>query len=742
MRTVFSTCVLLLIFGAASITKAQVNANDYTLPLSGLTKFRLDLGLWGGELSYDAHTVKLKVLGEVYDLDILLRRSRLGEKRPDITFATWKLLAGVPTVLVLFEDGIASINEFGSSVKETTHRINDIPNERFQQIVGDDLYATSSEHTYISRDSGASWQINEAGLSSTIYERNDIFVDAAQTVWLATNEGLYKQLLVSNTWTKVESAGNDPIRQVYVDRQQRMWVKSDSWLRVSTDGGATFQDAPTGLGFAFFARMTEDLAGNIYILTGPSSFPEGGNAVFKSIGGTERFTRIDQSIAPLFSKAGSRPYLSISGRDSLWLGTVAGGFVSTDQGASWTYAPKLNEAVIHSLVPQGSNGVVATTTGVFRRTANLEWQKTYPEQGFEAGLRIYSDKTGSRQYLVGSKLGQNSTTSPSYMIYRSTDFGATWSIDTAGGSAVGMSHLYADANGDLHAAGHIDVQGIGPVIRAWKKPWGGEWTLNMNGIPEDLDSRFALQTIGGGSATYLSFQNTSEQRSIVFRQQLSSGTWENYTSINGSVLGFSASATLHTVATPRGVGYFNAGLQMMPLPSGISVADLSYTIAAASESGRMWAWFELFDPVLGGVGTDIYYSDDQSTWIKSSSNLDSIRVGQLVASGDSLFVVTQARGVFVVHGEPSGTVNGSKQILQVRITPNPASNSIRVLLAPALSGSATVTFVDPSGTRLRSVVTTIDAGSLELDTREFSPGAYWVEIQVGDSVYSGKFIKH
>src|SRR6185295_16026813 len=100
------------------------------------------------------------------------------------------------------------------------------------------------------------------------------------------------QPLVSDTWTQITSAPANP-RTVFADRQNRIWVAKYGSLKLSTDGGATWNNAPSGIpSLAEVIAMCDDVFGNIYAITG-SFFDQTGEAVYRSIGGTQSFTKID-----------------------------------------------------------------------------------------------------------------------------------------------------------------------------------------------------------------------------------------------------------------------------------------------------------------------------------------------------------------------------------------------------------------------------------------------------------------
>lgn len=741
--------ILLIVLSAIFLQSSAYGQNlglDYETPEGAPEKASVSRAAGGAKLYYTKHRLTI-------DFGDTLFVSRSSPFTGDIVYAGWKAGASVPTLIMIMTTGSVLHLSFNPATDKKYRIRATIANiakrlnfENFGKILGDDLYAISYETSYISRDSSRSWQVNEAGLTD-VSARYDLALDSSQNVWLGTGNGLFMQPLVSNTWSPIASAGIDPITQVFVDQQDRIWIKSYSALTVSLDGGSTFVDPPGGLPFGGFIRFGEDVYRNIYAITGMAPSLEGGSGVYKSIGGTAPFERIDGTLAPLFVQASGTPYLSVSGDSTVWLGTVAGTFRSSDQGSTWVYDPKHQADEIQSFVPHGSNGVIATSTGVFKRTATHEWQRVYPASGFESGVRLLSDPTGSMQYLVGQKLGQNTTTSPYYEIYRSSDFGSTWTIDTTGGSEIGMSQLYADGSGALHAIGHVDLIGVGPVIRAWKKPWGGQWALNMNGIPADLNFQFALQTIGGNSnTTYFAFQNTGQQRVNVYRQSVGSGTWEDaLAGFNGIALRFSSAGSLQTLATAKGIAIIETGIRFLPLPSEIKLAELNYTMAAPSESGRIWAWFESFDETKNvAIGSGIYYTDDQQTWKKAVSNLDTIQMSQLIASGDSLFVITQVSGMYVVKAQTAGVATMQPITGSLRLSPNPASNKVRVAFNEENATQAAISIVDVTGKVIKTLDHKLSGSSLhefDLDVHDLASGNYLINLMAGGVVFTGKFSK-
>ena len=393
----------------------------------------------------------------VYDLEY-----RIMDDRTIVDFSYKKGVGadGFSHLFILLNDGGVLDIRSGYKTELDTIKPNDIAT--FKKIAGDDIYAITDHHCFVSRDSGKSWQLDTLGIGKITM--NDLDLDSNQRVYLGTNKGVYTQELTSNQWIKNSSYGNITAKAVFVDRWQRIWVAANNGMMVSTNFGSSFLAGPSGIGTdALNTRsICDDSAGNIYIATG--------NKLFKSTGGTQPFTRIDAGIISQINEAiAGNTFNSISAGRLLVAGTAYGIFVSQD-GITWK---DNNDGIIsalnYGLVKTSSNRLVMSTDlGVFTRNAgSTSWNKTLPATGFTKGAKIFNTNSGNLY----------TTSQNNKLIWKSTDNGSTWSLDTVGFSNIKAYSFYVDEQENMHA---FVLASPNSIVYVRNK--GGNWATDMDGF--------------------------------------------------------------------------------------------------------------------------------------------------------------------------------------------------------------------------------------------------------------------
>ncbi len=171
----------------------------------------------------------------------------------------------------------------------------------YKKIDGDALYILSTSGTYVSRDSGSTWQIDTTGIGTTRVW--DIAVDSSQFVYAAADNGFYIQSPDSNVWRQIKSntfGYYNSFTKVFIDRKNRIFLGANGGgIYLSTDNGSTWSIDTTGIdyGFQSINAFGDDYFGNVYAALSNSTLTS--NAIFKSSGGNSNWTRIDQGITQL-----------------------------------------------------------------------------------------------------------------------------------------------------------------------------------------------------------------------------------------------------------------------------------------------------------------------------------------------------------------------------------------------------------------------------------------------------------
>ncbi len=592
----------------------------------------------------------------------------------DIVDARFKLDSfgvRVDVILVLLSNGSIVRLDYTGTPKQK--RLDPSPNgSETYKILGDDLYIMGFDRVYVSKE-GFNWAIDTTGLGG-FATLKDIDIDRSQKVWLATIDGLFTQELESTVWIKNQNYPASPFAppaadKVFIDRLQNVWVSYFNTLQVSTNGGVSFQNAPKGLSNNKIIDITDDAFGNIYAMSE--------NNLYYSNKGTEPFVRIDLPVMADFAAYTTKElYKDASGDSLLYLGTVAGMYVSSNQGATWSYDGTVRAEHIGSVAATVDNRLLMTTnTGMFRLDGPDSWTKRYPQVGFVPGSMVFTSKNGD-VYVVAERKGINSEGFAVNVVYRSVDNGNSFLPDTAGlGAAdVGMSIFFIDENGVQHASARTKDG----FLKVWKKQPGSSWELDGDGISASLDFNNTPTVFGtdNNGSVYLAIFNSNSLNTEVHSRPITGGSWSIATTVNGNVYDIKGRNGIVTMGSSAGVRYnTGSGWKIIPRPAGVS-SSVDWCHSEVDNNGNVWGYYETYDVNLNqSRGEGIYFTKDKSTW--QFAGADTLVFGALVAIGDSVFGLTSGHnGTYVFY--PKAVTSSIKNDelgneFQVSVYPNPSN---------------------------------------------------------------------
>jgi len=721
--------LLILCYCYATSLHAQNIFTQYESPFSAEEKIKVDL-TFAAEWSFSKHKIYLKAGTDEFKVTPF--------DRSDIISLTPKLNDSTHSVLVTYADGTVTlvtpkISDDGLGNRDAYFLFRYLNTESVggqpKKIIGDDLYILTDQGVYVSRDNGKQWTLDNDGLPAG-NNYPDIAIDTNQNVWLLTNSGLYKQALASNTWTVIPNTEDLSAQKIFIDGKQHIWLFSYNGIYVSTDGGTSFKAGPSGLPQSTAAwEFGDDPQGNLYVLTSFGFTGNGANALYYSSGGTEGFTKIDADLFTQLSELSQLPFLSIAGDQSLHLGTVAGGFTSTDKGATWKYDPKVRASSANSLVQTADNSVMfATDLGVFKSSTNGTWSQAFPTSGFVNGPAVFTGNNGTL-YVRGKKYKDNLANSPIYEVWKSSNNGSSWTLDTVGSGNIGMKLFSVDNHGVQYAVGDEYKSGVGNLTRVWRKEPGQSWTLDINGLPE-MDFKYNVTQLfeDASGNVYLCVLTVSSQVTTLYKR--TNGAWSSESDFNFFPTGMASDAQDVFVSTTKGIyRKQNGTYTALPLPNDVALTQLVSTSAAMDQSGKLWAYFEVLDfDWGGGLGKGVYYTTDFTTWSKPADNLDTMLIKQLVSIDTSLYVITQTNGVFVTstNTPSSNSVQAIVRSNDIHVFPNPATNKIEFALDNLPLGKTTLQVIDLLGKERFTVTNDLTTNKhLALSTSKLDDGMYF-----------------
>jgi len=519
-----------------------------------------------------------------------------------------------------------------------------------EKIIGDALYALGPS-LYVSRDTGKTWQIDSAGLGSGVYFR-DIALDTSQNVYAATTVGLFKQNPDSSFWHKNTTLTNPPsLSTVFIDRLNRIFVVGNSGNIVfSTDNGVSWNFDTAGIGALSLSRFSDDKFGNIYATAAFGS-------IYKSVGGTGPWTRIDAGILAITVNP---PIINaITGDSIVVAATSFGVFATPDQGNTWYESNGgIQAESFYGFAKNNPNRIlVSTDLGIYYNDAgDTAWHKSFPQSGYLGSLPINKDTSGRLYTVLRNPIPGSSALGP---IYKSTDNGLTWIADTMGLSATTGNVFFVDERGGEHIGSSYN--GTNYYGWVYAQDSSGNWIFDTTGIP--LGSFSYASSFGTDRAGLIYLSGTYPGNPRVLHRSISGGTWTVDTvglpsSVHffytmkegkvGEVLG-----TNDHVMYRRSAGVWN----QVPLPSS---NIFKFTV---DKSGTI---FIVNTALVGIFLTDVGISmstDNGASWTILTH--DTVQVDALHSRGDTSYALLQNGGLYVLtkNGVVAGVLNRQTSLL-------------------------------------------------------------------------------
>lgn len=691
----------LLLFAALSVTCVLHAQQPLTGPSGGPID-RIINNPVGSNLPYSCfpwnkHDSKIYgVIDSVHSK--LLYAAPKGQKIEDCEL---KSLFGIYYFVVLLSD--STVQEFDFETGETTTKDIKVQNAGdWEEIAGDALYVLTTRSVYVSRDNGATWQLDNVGLNGDTL--NHLALDASQRVYLATQGGLYEQDSNGTSWTKVSSLAAANLVSVFVDRMGRIYVGGSGGAYMSTNGGTTWTSDSAGLSMNTPVQFADDYKNNIYAIAN--------NHLYISSGGTQPWREIDAGI--LSQTVNVTTFNSIVGDTEVFAGTSFGLFISTDQGGTWTQSQGIPAQDYYGIWRTGGKLFASTSLGLFGTTTNdTTWSKTYPSNGFMGAVQAYADPQGDL-YV------QDSTVSPGYKAHallKSTNNGGTWALDTVGLYQVNGSLFYIDETGAQHYSNTYNGQV--PCL-LWERPVGGSWEIDTAGFIAGTYMTVSSMCSDGKGYLYISGNFFNNEQ--VLRRPIGGGAWVVDTagiplaSVSPNVIYFT-----QMVAAPNGDVFATDGYSLWRRTGGswsriaFPTQVFAHTLSAISvdANGVLFAalnkYNQNYPPYTAEGGEGVYYTKDfGATWTYAGLNYD--YVTSLVSYNDTTYALTQGDGAYKMSATPASSVasEGSISTPQYSLTqsyPNPFIGTATISYRVLDGAFATLKIYDALGREVAQPVT-------------------------------------
>ena len=394
------------------------------------------------------------------------------------------------------------------------------------------IFVGASSGVYRSTDLNA-WKIMNSGFTGTWV--GALTINSKGHIIASMYDGLYRSTNNGDSWSRIATAGILNPRIFSRDRNGNIFAGVFTGLARSTDDGDTWTNVGSGLPYSNVYAIAFGLTGTMFAGT------SGG--VFRSLDGGTTWTRASAGIANTSIRA-----LAVSPSGSVFAGAMIDIFRSDDGGATWKLASNgLKIGWVNTIVTNGANTVFASGSAggvIFRSTDNGEsWYGFDVNQnltlyqtfclainarghilaGIEGGGIFRSTDNGDSWVQLNTGTSQNTYVralainpaghifagtsqgtigGPSAPgIYRSTDNGDSWMLDSNGLGNRDVSVLAISSSGQIYAAAGGSVFCSTDNGDSWRQkstgltaPWVYQFAFNSRG---DI---FALAANGDGSS--------------------------------------------------------------------------------------------------------------------------------------------------------------------------------------------------------------------------------------------------
>jgi len=627
-------------------------------------------------------------------------------------------------------------------------------------VNGATLFAGSNGRVYASMDSGVHWTSISSGLPNFAIKA---LVVSNTTLFAGTDgNAIFRSMDNGTTWTRTSNGLKGWANvSALTTMGSRIYAGTDDSLFLSTDNGDTWRSVASGRIATLAVKDTTIFA---TIATPPYYFDHLYRSTDK--GKNWKFCTIDTSSSFVNALAVRGSYI--------FAGTPNGVYRSSNDGKDWSESVWTG-ANVFAIAAEGSNVMAGTSKGIYRSTNNgLSWMKAttdmpawFHTQAFTTiGTKFFAGTNGSgvfRSIDSGNSWIPSNTGFSSALVYslalsgpyllagtagsgffRTSDYGATWSnfighqgtssdlnsilcLTTIGNSlfagvslpfdyASGYGIFRSDDNGSTWSNGEskgitgtriLSVASNGSEILAGTI--GPGYKGESPGLFSSRDNGVSWERVLTGSNSYVSaifpYNNyllIGSGSSILRSNQIQ---WKTVLDLGSTLINtFAQSSSMLFAGTSSGVyRSTDNGANWLQSNSGIPSYSGIYCFASIGPN------------IFAGTGYGVYCStDDGLTW--HEAGLKNLFVHSLAIIGQELYagvvndVVWHAPVSEVIARSAVAKSESAKQ--ELRIYPNPLSQSTTLSFTPEVSGFADISIVNQLGVEVARIF------SGELDASE------------------------
>ncbi len=335
--------------------------------------------------------------------------------------------------------------------------------------INDTLLAGTLDYgIYHSTDGGQTWlppsNYNTVYVTSMAVKDQYVFAETIQGVLRSSDNGITWQV-VPHYFTPGYAMCSTEDKLIAADNSNQSYFSTDngaSWSTIETLDGALI--------WSFYVKGDTVYAGGI-------------NKIYRSVDGGDTFTEIEVPFN--YSTVVINSFTSIG--QAFFMGTSYDGvYKSTDNGSTWLPANTgMGPKSVKTLAVTQSSFLVAGayTAGFYKSTDNgLNWNKSV--NGFPAGSLVWTMCNSNNGLLAGTGDG----------LYKTTDSGTWWVKLTGENDTINYGTVYGIATRDQEIYAAITYQFNGIVYKS--TDFGETWTRSGNGFAPNIQYMRSIAVSG------------------------------------------------------------------------------------------------------------------------------------------------------------------------------------------------------------------------------------------------------